>query len=49
MVALSAENPEAIDILHAKALELEAANEGDPGPWGKSSTQLTFATWMKTT
>ncbi|WP_020411221.1 VOC family protein [Microbulbifer variabilis] len=36
MVALSAENPEAIDILHAKALELGATNEGDPGPRGKN-------------
>lgn len=36
MVALSAENPEAVDMLHAKALELGATNEGDPGPRGKS-------------
>lgn len=36
MVALSAESPEAIDKLHAKALELGASNEGDPGPRGKS-------------
>ena len=36
MVALSVESPETIDILHAKALELGATNEGDPGPRGKS-------------
>lgn len=36
MIALSAEDPEAIDILHAKALELGATNEGDPGPRGKN-------------
>ncbi len=36
MIALSAENPETIDMLHTKALELGATNEGDPGPRGKS-------------
>lgn len=36
MIALSAENPETINMLHAKALELGATNEGDPGPRGKS-------------
>lgn len=36
MVALSANSPGAIDELHAKALELGATNEGDPGPRGKS-------------
>ena len=34
MVALQAESPEQIDALHAKALELGATNEGDPGPRG---------------
>ena len=36
MVALSAESPTAIDLLHAKALELGATNEGDPGLRGKN-------------
>ncbi|MEJ2416338.1 MAG: VOC family protein [Exilibacterium sp.] len=35
MVALSVASPEAVDTLHAKALELGAANEGDPGFRGK--------------
>ena len=34
MVALQAEGPEQIKKLHAKALELGAQNEGDPGPRG---------------
>ncbi len=36
MVALKAESPEAVNRLHAKALALGAANEGDPGPRGNS-------------
>lgn len=32
MVALAAGNPEQVQAIHAKALELGAANEGDPGP-----------------
>lgn len=34
MVALQAESKEAVDRLHAKALQLGASNEGDPGPRG---------------
>ena len=34
MVALVVETSEQVDKLHAKALELGAANEGDPGPRG---------------
>ncbi len=32
MVALAAPSREAVDRIHAKALALGAANEGDPGP-----------------
>lgn len=32
MVSLGAENPEAVDRLYAKALELGATDEGAPGP-----------------
>ncbi len=35
MVALSVENAQAVDALHAKALELGGKNEGDPGLRGK--------------
>lgn len=35
MVALSAESPESVDKLHAKALDLGATNEGEPGFRGK--------------
>ena len=35
MVALQAASPEQIRALHAKALELGATNEGDPGPRGQ--------------
>lgn len=31
MVALAVESPEQVKAVHAKALELGAANEGDPG------------------
>ena len=31
MIALAAENPAAVDRMHAKALELGAADEGAPG------------------
>lgn len=34
MVALVVERPEQVDRLHAKALELGAADEGAPGPRG---------------
>ncbi len=36
MVALSVENSALVDTLHAKALELGGANEGDPGLRGAS-------------
>ena len=32
MVALAAESNEQVEALHARALSLGAANEGDPGP-----------------
>ncbi|MCG8371197.1 MAG: VOC family protein [Proteobacteria bacterium] len=32
MVALTVDTPDKVDALHAKALELGGANEGDPGP-----------------
>ena len=32
MVALVVDSPEKVQALHAKALELGGANEGDPGP-----------------
>ena len=35
MVALQADSPEQIQALHARALELGATNEGDPGPRGQ--------------
>ncbi len=35
MVALSVENPETVDKLHEKALELGASSEGEPGFRGK--------------
>ena len=35
MVALQADSPEQIRALHAKALELGATSEGDPGPRGQ--------------
>ena len=34
MVALAAGSREKVDALHAKAMSLGAANEGDPGPRG---------------
>ena len=34
MVALQAENAAQVDALHAKAMELGATSEGDPGPRG---------------
>jgi predicted lactoylglutathione lyase len=34
MVALSAANPEQVQALHAKALQLGAQDEGAPGPRG---------------
>lgn len=34
MVALTVDSPEQVDALHAKALELGAADEGAPGPRG---------------
>ncbi len=34
MIALQLEKPEQVDALHAKALELGAADEGAPGPRG---------------
>ncbi len=36
MVALSVENAEMVDALHAKALELDGENEGGPGLRGDS-------------
>ncbi len=36
MVALSVENSEKVNAVHAKALELGGRNEGDPGLRGKS-------------
>jgi len=36
MVALAVENPEQVQALHAKALELGGADEGSPGPRGNS-------------
>lgn len=37
MIALDAENPEKVDALHAKALELGAKDEGAPGPRGEGN------------
>jgi len=37
MVALAFDAPEKVDALHAKALELGAADEGAPGPRGDGS------------
>lgn len=34
MIALQAEDPASVDRLHAKALELGATSDGDPGPRG---------------
>ncbi|ESP93985.1 MULTISPECIES: VOC family protein [Pseudoalteromonas] len=34
MIALAVENPQQVDMLYAKALELGATNEGAPGPRG---------------
>lgn len=34
MVALKVDSSEQVDSVHAKALELGGANEGDPGPRG---------------
>lgn len=36
MIALQAQSPEHIRVIHASALELGAINEGDPGPRGES-------------
>ncbi|MEE4273231.1 MAG: VOC family protein [Thermoanaerobaculales bacterium] len=36
MVALAVKNPEQVQALHAKALELGGADEGAPGPRGES-------------
>jgi predicted lactoylglutathione lyase len=36
MVALAVKNPEQVQALHAKALELGGADEGAPGPRGDS-------------
>lgn len=32
MIALAVDAPDKVDALHAKAIELGGANEGDPGP-----------------
>ena len=37
MVALNVGSPEAVQKVHAKAMELGSANEGDPGPRGDGS------------
>lgn len=34
MIALAADSPEAVDSLHAKAIELGGRDEGAPGPRG---------------
>jgi len=34
MIALTADSPETVDRLHAKAMELGATDEGAPGPRG---------------
>lgn len=34
MVAIIVDSPEKVQAIHAKALELGGANEGDPGPRG---------------
>ena len=36
MVAIVVDSPDKVHALHAKALELGGANEGDPGPRGGS-------------
>ncbi len=36
MVALVMESPAQVDAVHARAMELGASNEGDPGPRGDS-------------
>ena len=36
MVAIVVDSPDKVQALHAKALELGGANEGDPGPRGGS-------------
>ena len=36
MVAIIVDSPEKVQAIHAKALELGGANEGDPGPRGDS-------------
>lgn len=42
MVALAMETPEQVNAFHAKALELGAANEGDPGPRGDDGSGSGF-------
>ena len=34
MVAIIVDSPKKVQAIHAKALELGGANEGDPGPRG---------------
>lgn len=36
MIAITVDKPEQVDALHAKAIELGGANEGDPGLRGDS-------------
>ena len=40
MVALAMGSRDQVDALHAKALELGAASEGEPGPRGESDPQF---------
>jgi catechol-2,3-dioxygenase len=42
MVALSVESHETVDALHARALELGAADEGGPGPRGDSGLYAAY-------
>ena len=43
MAGFGLENRAAVDAFHAKALELGAANEGDPGPRGGENSPAYFA------
>ena len=47
MVALVMESPEQVDALHAKALELGAGNEGDPGPRGGEEPSGFYAGYFR--
>lgn len=42
MISLSVDSPAGVDRLHARALELGATNEGEPGPRDQTSAYIGY-------